>query len=205
MTVKGEAVYKAAERIKKYGVEAFVKMLGEKATKARGGKARLLKYYTEKYPAAPLRITAKAPYISKHMRAYWDDVKAIGEGHEISISEARKLLKKEKQGDKNVRVKVMLIKKGKSWQLVVKGEYKNDKTGEIAIEEGSSYLKPSKESYEEAFDECIQSALNKLGGAMFGDGYADMEESDWTLIKVIKETWIRFYGREPTELEGEHE
>ena len=204
MSVKGEAIYKAAERIQKYGVEAFVKMLGKKAIKARGGRARLLKYYTEKYPTASLKITPKAPYISRHMEEYWKDVKAIKEGHEISITEARKLLKREKQGDRRARVKVMVTKKGKSWQLLVKGEYKNDKTGEIATEEGASFLHKSREAYEAAFEECIKDALNKLGGAIFGDGYADIEDSDWTLIKVIKETWLRYYGKYPTELEGEH-
>ena len=205
MSVKGEAIYKAAERIQKYGVEAFVKMLGKKAIKARGGRARLLKYYTEKYPTAPLKITPKAPYISRHMEEYWKDVKAIKEGHEISITEARKLLKREKQGDRRARVKVMVTKKGKSWQLLVKGEYKNDKTGEIATEEGASFLHASREAYEEAFEECIKDALNKLGGAIFGDGYADIEDSDWALIKVIKETWLRYYGKYPSELEGKHE
>jgi hypothetical protein len=69
MTVKGEAIYKASERIKKYGVKAFVKMLGETAIKKRGGRARLLKYYTEKYPSAPLTLEPKAPYISRTMKS----------------------------------------------------------------------------------------------------------------------------------------
>jgi hypothetical protein len=202
---QGEAVYKAAARIQKYGVNAFINMLGEKAIKARGGRARLLKYYTEKYPEAPLTLEPKAPSISEHMKSYWEDVKLVAEGHGITDKEARDILKREKRGMRNARVKVMITKSGKSWQLVMEGEYKNHQTGETAIEEGSSFLKPNPtEQYEDAFNECIQSALNKLGGAMFGDGYADIEDSDWFLIKVLKETWIRFYGREPTELEGEH-
>jgi len=204
MTVKGEAIYKASERIKKYGVEAFVKMLGEVAIKKRGGKARLLKYYTAKYPTAPLRIEAKAPYISRTMRSYWKDVKLIAEGHEVSIKEAREILKREKEDDRRVRVKVMVIKKGKSWQLVVKGEYKNKETSETTIEEGASFLKKSRDEYDEAFEECIKDALNRLGNAIYGDGYADIEDSDWELVKVLKETWIRYYGKESTEMEGKH-
>jgi hypothetical protein len=36
-----------------------------------------------------------------------------------------------------------------------------------------------------------------LGGSKFEDGYADIEDSDWFLIKILKERWNRFYGRIP--------
>jgi len=132
---QGEAVYKAAARIKKYGVEAFVEMLGEKAIKARGGRARLLKYYTVKYPSALLRIEPKAPYISRTQRSYWKDVKSLSEARDIPINYVH-------------------------------------------------YTDEYHEEEEEAFDECIREAQAKLGG------------SGWILVKVLKETWIRYYGRE---------
>lgn len=191
--VTGEAIYKAKARIEKYGVKAFVDMLGEKAIEARGGRARLLKYYAAKYPEAPLRIVPKRLDISQHMKSYWYDVKLVSEARGITDKQARKILKREKEGDRRVRVRV--IKKGKKWQLVVKGEYRHIKTNEIAQEEGTSYTHDTRDEYDEAFDECIKSALNKLGGAIFGDGYADIEDSDWVLVKVLKETWIRYYGR----------
>ena len=196
MTVKGEIIYKAKERIAKYGVEAFVKMLGEKAIKKRGGRPRLLKYYTEKYPTAPIRLEPEAPHISRTMKSYWKDVKALSDARDIGIKKSRKILKSLKT-DKNVQVR--LIEQGEAWQLIMLGEYKNNETKEKAIEEGNSYLHYDddfNDCYEEALEECIKSALNKLSGAMFGDGYADIEESDWVLVKVLKETWLRYYGRE---------
>ena len=196
MTVKGEAIYKAAERIQKYGVEAFVKMLGEKAIKARGGRARLLKYYAEKYPSALLKITPKAPYISRSQLSYWKDVKKLSEAKGLSIKKTRTLLKRLKTA-KNVQVRV--IKSGEGWQLVMLGIYKNIETKEEAKEEGHSNLHYGEDInifYEEALNECIREALNTLGGAMFGDGYADIEDSNWFLLKILKETWIRYYGRE---------
>jgi hypothetical protein len=192
---QGEAVYKAAARIQKYGVEAFVKMLGEKAIKARGGRARLLKYYTEKYPEAPLTLEPKAPSISERMKSYWRDVKLIAEGHGITDKEARKILKREKE-DRDVRVQITKTVKG--WQLYILGEFKNTETAETATAEGFSRLYDNRDNHEEALNECIKSALNSLGGAMFGDGYADIEDSDWFLVEILKERWNRFYGRIPT-------
>jgi len=52
---------------------------------------------------------------------------------------------------------------------------------------GHSYVHYTDEYHEEeeeAFDECIREAQAKLGG------------SGWILVKVIKKTWIRYYGRE---------
>ena len=189
MSVKGEAIYKASERIKKYGVEAFVKMLGKKAIKARGGRARLLKYYTEKYPAAPLKITPKAPYISRSQRSYWKDVKSLSEAKELSIKKTRTLLKKLKTAT-NVQVRV--IKSGEGWQLIMLGIYENVDKESIyfknsSAKEGHSYVhyeEDYRECYDEALDECIREAQAMLGG------------SGWKLVKILKETWIRYYGRE---------
>ena len=189
MTVKGEAIYKAAERIKKYGVEAFVKMLGKKAIKARGGKARLLKYYTEKYPAAPLRLAPKAPYISRSQRSYWKDVKALSEARDMPIKETRKLLKGLKTG-RNVQVRV--IKSGDGFQLIMNGIYENIDKDSIYFkqqeeQEGHSYIhyeEDFRECYNEAKEECVREAQAMLGG------------SGWLLVKILKETWIKYYGRE---------
>ena len=90
MKAIGEAIYKASARIEKYGVEAYVKMLGKTAIKKRGGKAKLLKYYTEKYPEAPLTLEPKAPYISRSQKSYWQDVKSLAKARDISIKKVRK-------------------------------------------------------------------------------------------------------------------
>lgn len=186
---KGEAVYKAAERIKTYGVEAFVKMLGEKAIKARGGRARLLKYYTEKYPEAPLTLKPKAPYISRSQRSYWKDVKALSKARDMPIKATRKLLKKLKTA-KNVQVRI--IKSGAGWQLIMLGLYeqtdKDNAYYKLREEStGHSYMhyeEDFNDCYEEAFNECIRESQASLGG------------SGWILVKVLKETWIRYYGRD---------
>lgn len=185
MTVKGEAIYKASERIKTYGVEAFVKMLGKKAIKARGGPARLLKYYTEKYPEAPISLEPKAPYISRSQRSYWKDVKSLAKARDMSIKKTRKLLKKLKTA-KNVQVRV--IKSGEGWQLVMLGVYENTDKENIYYKqreeaEGHSYVH-EEQNYDEAVNECIREAQATLGG------------SGWQLIKILKETWIKYYGRE---------
>ena len=190
---QGEAVYKAAARIKKYGVEAFIKMLGKKAIKARGGRARLLKYYTEKYPTAPITLEPKAPSISYHMKSYWRDIKMVAEGHGITDKQARKILKRERK-DRDVRVHITKTVDG--WQLYILGKFKNTETGEIAKAEGFSCLYKNREGkHEEALNECIKSALNSLEGSKFEDSYADIEDSDWVLVEILKERWNRFYGR----------
>ena len=185
MTVKGEAIYKASERIKKYGVEAFVKMLGQTAIKKRGGKAKLLKYYTEKYPTAPITLEPKAPYISRSQRSYWKDVKSLAGARDMKIKDTRKLLKSLKT-TKNVQVRV--IKHGEGWQLVMKGLYENSDKENITYKvkkesTGHSFLH-EEQDYDECLEECIRESQAKLGG------------SGWILIKVLKETWIRYYGRE---------
>lgn len=184
MSVKGEAIYKAAARIEKYGVKAFVDMLGKKAIKARGGRARLLKYYTAKYPSAPLEIKPAAPYISRSQKSYWKDVKRLSEARDINIKDTRKLLKSLKTA-KNVQVRV--IQKGEGWQLVMLGLYENVYKESVDYKqreesEGHSYVH-DEQDYEEALNECMRESQAKLGG------------SGWLLIKVIKETWIRYYGR----------
>lgn len=189
MAVKGESIYKASERIKKYGVEAFVKMLGKKAIKARGGRSRLIKYYTKKYPEAPITLEPKAPYISRTQRSYWKDVKALSKARDMPIKQARKLLKRLKTA-KNVQVRV--IKEGEGWQLIMIGIYENTDKESIYYKQqeeatGHSYVhyeEDFNECYEEAFNECIREAQATLGG------------SGWVLIKVLKENWIRYFGRE---------
>ena len=194
--VVGEAIYKASERIKKYGVEAFVKMLGKTAIKKRGGKAKLLKYYAEKYPKAPLTIEPKAPAISRSMKSYWKDVKSLSGARDINIKSARKLLKKLKTDSK---VQVRVIKEGAGWQFVLLGKFEHwdkeeieagekdpDKKHEVKEETGYSYVHYTEEYYEEeeeAFGEAVRDAQYTLGG------------SGWMLIKVLKETWIRYFGR----------
>ena len=183
--VRGEKIYKASERIKTYGVEAFVKMLGKTAIKKRGGKARLLKYYTEKYPEAPLRLEPKAPYITRSMRSYWKDVKSLVKARDIGTKASRKLLKKLKT-TKNVQVRV--IKSGEGWQLVMFGLYENTDKENICYKQreeatGHSYVH-EEQDYDECLGECVAEAQAILGG------------SGWELVKVIKETWIRYYGRE---------
>jgi hypothetical protein len=189
MVVQGEAVYKAAARIKKYGVEAFVKMLGKKAIEARGGRPRLLKYYTEKYPTAPITLEPKAPYISRSQRSYWKDVKCLAEARDMPIKETRKLLKRLKT-DRNVQVRV--IKSGEGWQLIMLGLYENADEDDIHFKQqeealGHSFVHRTEtnyECYDEALEECIKESQAKLGG------------SGWELVKILKETWIRYYGRE---------
>jgi hypothetical protein len=127
------------------------------------------------------------------MKSYWRDVKMVAEGHGITDKQARKILKRERS-DRNVRVHITKTVNG--WQLYILGEFKNTETGETAKQEGFSCLYENREGkYEEALNECIKSALNSLGGATFGDGYADIEDSDWFLIEILKERWNRFYGR----------
>lgn len=183
--VQGEAVYKAAARIQKYGVEAFVKMLGETAIKKRGGKARLLKYYTEKYPEAALRIEAKASYISRSQKSYWKDVKSLSKARDMSVKTTRTLLKKLRT-DKSVQVRV--IKQGEGWQLVITGLFENTDKNSLYFKQqeeatGHSYVHENQD-YEECLDECTREAQAMLGG------------SGWMLVKILKETWIRYYGRE---------
>ena len=185
MKARGESIYKASERIKAYGVEAYIKMLGQKAIKKRGGKAKLLKYYTEKYPEASISIEPKAPYISRSQKSYWKDVKSLAGVRDISIKKTRKLLKGLKIA-KNVQVRV--IKSGEGWQLIMLGLYENTDKENIHYwnrekAEGHSYVH-EEQNYNESLEECIREAQATLGG------------SGWQLIKVLKETWIRYYGRE---------
>jgi len=196
VTVKGEAIYRASERIKKYGVEAFIKMLGEAAIKKRGGRSRLLKFYTAKYPEAPLRIEAKAPYISRTMRSYWKDVKLLAKARDITPGKSRGILKRLKTS-KNVQVRV--IKQGEGWQLIMVGLYEHkEKDNELLKapydreeQKGYSYMcyeDNFNDCYDDALDECIRDAQAQLGG------------SGWILVKIIKETWVRYYGREKNDM-----
>lgn len=195
---------KAKERLLKYGISAYLKMRGLKKTASR------ILFYQHKYPVAKLELPAKAPYISRSQRSYWKDVKALSKERNITIKESRKLLKSLKT-DKNVQVKV--IKSGEGWQLMMLGLYELKEKGrqtqleyfrEIGIErpdleeqakqlpgtqrEMLGYSKTHRvetndECYDEALGECIRYAQGELGG------------SGWFLIKIIKETWYRYYGR----------
>jgi homoserine trans-succinylase len=159
----------------------------------RGKKAlREIKRLKKLIPTAPIELEPKAPYISRSQRSYWKDVKALAKARDMPIKDTRKLLKKLKTA-KNVQVRV--IKSGTGWQLVMLGLYEHqEKDGEKLEapfnqeeEEGHSYVHYTDEYHEEeeeAFDECVREAQAKLGG------------SGWILVKVLKETWIRFYGRE---------
>ena len=190
---------KLIERLLKYGAAAYAKMRGFRGKKALKEIARLKKLI----PTAPLEIEAKAPYISRSMRSYWKDVKSLVDARGIDIKSSRKLLKGLKTS-KNVQVRV--IKKGEGWQLVMLGLYENlekpylyeeeDRLGipHPPVEtkyigktqqemEGHSYVH-EEQDYDEALGECIREAQAMLGG------------SGWQLIKVLKETWIRYFGRE---------
>lgn len=190
---RGEAIYKTSERIKEYGVKAYVKMLGKTARKAaekrHGGRKGLIKWYSKRYPEAPLTLEPKAPYISRSQRSYWKDVKSLAKERDMSIKDTRKLLKRLKT-DKNVQVRV--IKSGTGWQLIMLGLYENTDKETIDFKHrekalGHSYIHYEadfNECYTEALEECIREAQAKLGG------------SGWQLVKILKETWIRYYGRE---------
>lgn len=194
MTVKGEAIYKTAERIKKYGIEAYIKQLNKTVKAHRTGK-EWIKYYQKKYPDAPLTISPTRPDISRTQRSYWKDVKTLSKARDITPREGRSILKKLKTA-KNVQVRV--IKEGSGWQFIMFGRYEHwdkeeietgrdkKKPHEIDEEIGYSYVCYEKNygaCYSDSFNEAKADAQFKLGG------------SGWILIKVLKETWIRFIGR----------
>ena len=187
--VKGEAIYKTSERVAKYGMEAYAKMRGFSGKRALKEVERLKKLY----PTSPVSLEPKASYISRSQRSYWKDVKALAKERKIGIKESRTLLKKEKTG-RNVQVRV--IKSGNGWQFILFGKFehwskeefergeKNLETKhEIKKAYGGSYFH-EEQDYEEMFGEAEREAKSVLGG------------TGWMLIKVLKETWIRFYGRE---------
>ena len=176
------------KRLKKEGIEHFVRGLGVEKIKARGGRARLINYYTTNYPSIPLRIKAKDPGKSLSMKSQWENVKKLAEARDIPIKEARKLLKKLKTG-KNVRI--MLTNTANGWQLIMEGWYENTDKENIYYKErlkaegysSMCYEEDFHECYDKAFEECKRSAQAGLGG------------SGWELVEVIKETWFRYYGR----------
>ena len=192
--VKGEAIYRTAERIKKYGIEAYIKQLNKTVKAHRTGK-EWIKYYQKKYPDAPLTISPTRPDIARTQRSYWGDVKSLSKARDITPREARTILKKLKTA-KNVQVRV--IKEGKGWQFILYGKYEHwDKeeliTGrdkykahEIKNQIGYSYVHYDTDyetCYIEAFEEAKRDAQFVCGG------------SGWILIEVLKETWVRFIGR----------
>ena len=178
---------KAEERLRRYGKKAYAKMRGLKGKKAIKEIERL-----SKHKEVPLEIPSKAPYISRAQRSYWKDVKMLSKERKINIKESRRLLKKEKTA-RNVQVRV--IKRGKGWQLTMNAIYEHmeedgkrlPKPFEREEQGGNSYVHYEEsffECYEEAFQECVADAIVSLGG------------SGWVLIKILKETWTRYYGRE---------
>ena len=173
---------KAKERIARYGMEAYAKMRGFTAKKVLEEEVERLKKI---YPTYPVKDKELAPYISRSQKSYWKDVKSLVKARDIRIKQARKLLKGLKTA-KNVNVRV--IKSGEGWQLIMLGLYENtDKENihykEREEEKGHSYVH-GEQDYDECLDECTREAQATLGG------------SGWELVKVLKETWIRYYGRE---------
>ena len=179
--VRGEEIYKSKPRVFRYGMEAYAKMRGFKGKRALKEVERLKKLY----PTAPLRLEPKAPVITRSMRSYWKDVKALAKARDMGIKTTRKLLKGLKTA-KNVQVRV--IKSGEGWQLIMLGLYENTDKENVYYKkrekaEGHSYAH-EEQDYDECLGECIAEAQAQLGG------------SGWELIKVLKETWIYYYGRE---------
>ena len=177
----GEEVYKSKPRVFRYGMEAYAKMRGFKGKRALKEVERLKKLY----PTAPFRLEPKAPFITRSMRSYWKDVKALAKARDIGTKASRKILKRLKT-DKNVQVRV--IKSGEGFQLVMFGLYENIDKENIYYRQreeatGHSYVH-EEQDYDECLGECIAEAQSVLGG------------SGWELVKVIKETWIRYFGRE---------
>lgn len=165
-------------------------MRGITGKKVLGEEVKRLK---ELYPAARVTLEPKAPYISRTQRSYWKDVKSLAKARDMPIKEARKLLKSLKTG-RDVRVTV--IKEGNGWQFILYGRYEHwdkeefeegkkdpEKKHEIREAYGGSYFH-EEQDYEEMYGEAEREAKGVLGG------------TGWMLIKVLKETWIRFYGRE---------
>lgn len=180
---------KAKERIARYGLEAYAKMRGLRGKSA----AKMVESYKSKtYLPIARHIEPKAPYISRSQRSYWKDVKKLAGARDINVKSSRKLLKGLRTA-KNVQVRV--IKQGGGFQLIMDGLYEHrEKDGEVLEapytreeERGHSYMhyvETHYDCYEEALEECIADAIIRLGG------------TGWILIKVLKETWIRYYGRE---------
>ena len=194
MSVKGEAIYKTSERIKKYGIEAYIKQLNKTVKAHRTGK-EWIKYYQKKYPDAPLTIAPTRPDISRAQRSYWKDVKTLSEARDITPREGRSILKKLKNA-KNVQVRV--IKEGSGWQFILFARYEHRNKEEIETETRQDYKHEEKEQigysythYDEDFKDCEEEAFEEAKrDAQFVCG-----GSGWTLIKVLKETWIRFIGK----------
>jgi hypothetical protein len=185
------------ERIEKYGIRAYIKMLGAKKVKERGGETALISFYKKKYPKAKLGKVIKPSRQSISMKNYWYKIKQIAAGHKIPIKKARKIFKKErKEGE------IRLVKKGRGYQLYLKGIYeyiekvkpkerrkerrkiKHKKIKKIR-KTVESYSKLHKtKTYNRCLNEAINDARLILGG------------SNWNLVKILKIKWIRFYGRE---------
>ena len=175
---------KAKERIERYGIAAYIKMRGLKPS------PQWKYFYKAKYPEAPAELDITHPEISKRQKRYWQKVKALSKGRDMSIKEARTFFKAErKEGS------IKLIKQGEGYQLYMNGLYEDEKSGEIDLEsgkvkvgtrdraeaEGYSKVRIEKE-YEVSFRECVKWSQYILGG------------SNWILIKVIKQEWYRYLG-----------
>ena len=177
--VKGEAIYKTSERIVKYGIKAYIKQLNP-VVKAHRTYKEWVKYYSTKYPKASLEIVPSHPEISRTQKSYWRDVKALSKARGLRDKDSRGILKKLKTKS-NIQVRV--IKEGGGWQLIMLGLYelKTPEKTEQEEAEGHSYLHET-QNYVDCKDECIREAQAILGG------------SGWLLKKVLKETWILYFG-----------
>jgi transcriptional regulator len=177
---------KLEERVMRYGAEAYAKMRGIKGKISIKKEVERLKNL---FPKIFIKDKKLAPYISRSQRSYWKDVKALAKARDMPIKKTRKLLKRLKTA-KNVQVRI--IKSGEGFQLIMLGLYENVDKEDISFKqreesEGHSYIHYEEdfhESYDEALAECIAESQAKLGG------------SGWELVKILKETWIRYYGRE---------
>lgn len=186
---------KAKERIERYGIAAYIKMRGIKPS------PQWKYFYKAKYPEAPVELDITHPEISKRQKRYWQKVKALSKGRDMSIKEARTFFKGERKEGR-----IRLIKQGEGYQLYMNGLYENEKTGEIDLESGKvkvgtrdraeaeGWSKVRKQKMLEAsFNECVRYAQATLGG------------SNWKIVKVLKKEWYRFIGREKSSKKNDKE
>lgn len=177
---------KAKERILRYGIVSYRKMI-----ESRGRVAKPVSYYVAKYPGAKIKLPVPTKgKLSVIKLRYWKNIRRIKEGHEVGTTEARRIHKRERAKGDAVRI----IRRGEGWQMWMLGLYRDTKPisepqkkmFDIKEEEekemdGWSMLRHEKDYYQSIAD-CIRDAQGALGG------------SNWELIKVIKEKWYRYYG-----------
>lgn len=167
---------KALERITRYGIKAYLRMRGLKASPTN------IKFYTDKYVEAPVYIPPPSEgAVSRWMKSYWRDVKGIMAGRKLGTVKARKLMKKEGAGKK---VFLRVIKAGKAWQLCIVGRFKDEREEQPdKTIEAFGKTHPEKD-FDKGLEEAISYAQYLLGG------------SNWVLVELISYTWNRWFGRE---------